>query len=136
MRKATVAGTEMTTGWGLKTFTQDAIDMWVEYKTEEEINAVKPNILIVGFGMPLQERWLLENWERVEANVALTGGGVFDILSGKLRRPPRWMTDHSLEWLGRLIIEPRQLNIGSVVSLKPLWQPQLPGSSSVLPSSG
>lgn len=75
----------------------------------QKINAVKPNILIVGFGMPLQERWLMENWERIEANVALTGGAVFDYVSGELRRAPRWMTDHGLEWLGRLIIEPRRL---------------------------
>jgi N-acetylglucosaminyldiphosphoundecaprenol N-acetyl-beta-D-mannosaminyltransferase len=75
----------------------------------QQINAVRPNILIVGFGMPLQERWLMENWERIEANVALTGGAVFDYISGELRRGPRWMTDHSLEWLARLIIEPRRL---------------------------
>lgn len=75
----------------------------------QQINAAKPNILIVGFGMPLQERWLMENWERIEANVALTGGAVFDYVSGKLRRPPRWMAEHNLEWLGRLFIEPRRL---------------------------
>ena len=74
-----------------------------------DINAVKPNILIVGFGMPLQERWLMENWEKIEANVALTGGAVFDYISGELHRGPRWMIDHSLEWLARLIIEPRRL---------------------------
>lgn len=73
------------------------------------INTVKPNILIVGFGMPLQERWLMENWDRIEANVALTGGAVFDYVSGELHRAPRWMTDHGLEWLGRFIIEPRRL---------------------------
>ena len=75
----------------------------------QRINAAKPNILIVGFGMPLQERWLMENWDRIEANVALTGGAVFDYVSGELRRPPRWMTEHNLEWLGRLMIEPRRL---------------------------
>jgi len=75
----------------------------------QAINAVKPNILIVGFGMPIQERWLMENWERIDANVALTGGAVFDYVSGELRRGPRWMTDHGLEWLARLIIEPRRL---------------------------
>lgn len=75
----------------------------------EAINAVKPNILIVGFGMPLQERWLMVNWDRIEANVALPGGAVFDYVSGELRRAPRWMTDHGLEWLGRLLIEPRRL---------------------------
>jgi len=75
----------------------------------EQINAVRPNILVVGFGMPLQERWLLENWAEIEANVALTGGAVFDYISGDLRRAPRWMTDNGLEWLGRLLIEPRRL---------------------------
>ncbi len=75
----------------------------------QAINAVKPNILILGFGMPLQERWLMENWEHIEANVTLTGGAVFDYVSGELHRAPRWMTDHGLEWLGRLIIEPRRL---------------------------
>lgn len=75
----------------------------------EEINAVQPDILVVGFGMPLQEQWLLENWERLNARVTLTGGAVFDYISGELRRAPRWMTDHGLEWLGRLVIEPRRL---------------------------
>lgn len=75
----------------------------------EEINAVRPQILIVGFGMPVQERWLWENWKDVRANVALTGGAVFEYTSGRLRRAPRWMTDHGLEWLGRLLIEPRRL---------------------------
>jgi len=75
----------------------------------EQINAVKPNILIVGFGMPLQERWLMQNWDRIDANVALTGGAVFDYVSGELQRAPRWMTDNGLEWLGRLLIEPRRL---------------------------
>lgn len=73
------------------------------------INAIKPDILLVGFGMPLQERWLAENWHRMEAGVALTGGGVFDYVSGTRKRAPAWMTKHSLEWLGRLLIEPKRL---------------------------
>lgn len=75
----------------------------------QKINATQPNILVVGLGMPLQERWLMENWDCIKANVALTGGAVFDYISGDLRRAPRWMTDHGLEWLGRLVIEPRRL---------------------------
>jgi len=73
------------------------------------INIAKPDLLIVGFGMPVQERWLMENWHRVAAHVALTGGAVFDYVSGEVRRAPSWMTDHGLEWLGRLVIEPRRL---------------------------
>lgn len=75
----------------------------------DQINAIHPNILIVGFGMPLQEKWLLENWERLDVNVILTGGAVFDYISGELRRGPKWMTDNGLEWLARLLIEPRRL---------------------------
>jgi len=75
----------------------------------EAVNRTRPNLLLVAFGMPLQERWLMENWDRIDANVALTGGAVFDYLTGELRRAPRWLTAHGLEWLGRLVIEPRRL---------------------------
>ena len=75
----------------------------------QQINAAQPDILIVGFGMPLQEQWLSENWEQINAHVALTGGAVFDYLSGELQRAPTWMTNNGLEWLGRLFIEPRRL---------------------------
>lgn len=75
----------------------------------EEINAVAPDILLVGFGMPLQERWLMENWRRIDARVALTGGAVFDYVSGELRRGPRTLTDNGFEWLARMIVEPRRL---------------------------
>lgn len=74
-----------------------------------DINAARPNILIVGMGMPMQERWLLDNWNRIDANIALTGGAVFDYISGDLKRAPAWMTNNGLEWLGRLLIEPRRL---------------------------
>lgn len=75
----------------------------------EGINAVKPNILVLGMGMPLQEEWLMNNWPLINANVALTGGAVFDYVSGTLQRAPTWMTDNHLEWLGRLVIEPSRL---------------------------
>jgi N-acetylglucosaminyldiphosphoundecaprenol N-acetyl-beta-D-mannosaminyltransferase len=75
----------------------------------QKINEARCNILIVGFGMPLQEKWLMENWKYIDANIALTGGAVFDYISGELRRSPQWMTNHGLEWLGRLIIEPSRL---------------------------
>ena len=64
---------------------------------------------MVGFGMPLQERWVHEQRGAIHARVVLTAGAAVDYVSGRLRRPPRWMTDHGLEWLGRLLIEPRRL---------------------------
>jgi N-acetylglucosaminyldiphosphoundecaprenol N-acetyl-beta-D-mannosaminyltransferase len=74
-----------------------------------KINKLKPDILLVGFGMPLQEKWILENWEDLQVKIALPVGALFDYLAGEVKRAPRWMTDHGLEWLGRLIIEPRRL---------------------------
>lgn len=75
----------------------------------QAINSVKPDILLVGFGMPLQEKWIMENFDRLEVKVFMPVGAAFDYVSGTVRRAPRWMTDHGLEWLGRLVIEPRRL---------------------------
>ncbi len=74
-----------------------------------EINAAAPDVLLLGLGMPLQERWLMENRHKLNFGVALTGGAVFDYASGNLRRGPRLLTDNGLEWLARLFIEPRRL---------------------------
>jgi N-acetylglucosaminyldiphosphoundecaprenol N-acetyl-beta-D-mannosaminyltransferase len=74
-----------------------------------KVNAARPDILIVGLGMPLQERWLMENRDAIDANVALTGGAVFDYVSGGLRRGPRLLTDNGFEWLARLIVDPHRL---------------------------
>ena len=74
-----------------------------------EINRQKPDILIVGLGMPIQEKWLMDNWEKIDANIFLTGGAVFDYASGKAKRAPRWMIRLQLEWLFRLLQEPRRL---------------------------
>jgi N-acetylglucosaminyldiphosphoundecaprenol N-acetyl-beta-D-mannosaminyltransferase len=70
------------------------------------INAARPDILLVGFGMPVQERWLAENWPRLEARVAITGGAIFEYVVGDLPRGPDWMTQHYLEWLARALISP------------------------------
>jgi len=73
------------------------------------INKFHPQILILGFGMPLQERWISDNIDDLQINMAFPAGALFDYMAGEVRRAPRWMTEHGLEWLGRLIIEPRRL---------------------------
>jgi N-acetylglucosaminyldiphosphoundecaprenol N-acetyl-beta-D-mannosaminyltransferase len=75
----------------------------------QEINTTRPDVLLVGMGMPFQERWLLENWDRIETKVAFPVGALFDYVAGELPRAPHWMTDHGLEWLGRLMVEPGRL---------------------------
>lgn len=73
------------------------------------INQSRATLLLVGFGMPTQEQWLVENREILNPLVSLAVGALFDTLSGNIQRMPRYITDHGLEWLGRLIIEPRRL---------------------------
>jgi len=98
-----------------------------------DINGARPNILILGLGMPLQEQWLRDNWERIDADVALTGGAVFDYLSGNLQRAQTWMTANGLEWLGRLAIEPgrlwRRYVVGNPVFLARVLKQRLISSS-------
>lgn len=75
----------------------------------DAINAAQADILVIGMGQPLQEKWLLENWEKLNPSVTLPVGAMFDYLAGETRRAPRWLTDHGLEWLGRLLVEPARL---------------------------
>ena len=75
----------------------------------ERIKVTQPDMLLVGFGMPLQEKWILENENELATQVIFTVGAAFDYVSGRQKRPPAWMTDHGLEWLGRMLIEPKRL---------------------------
>lgn len=74
-----------------------------------EINALHPNILLVGFGTPLQEKWIDRYSEHLEVPVVWAVGALMDFVTGKKPRAPRWMLDHGLEWLYRLWSEPRRL---------------------------
>ncbi|MBK9051491.1 MAG: WecB/TagA/CpsF family glycosyltransferase [Chloroflexi bacterium] len=74
-----------------------------------KINDYQPDILIVGMGMPVQERWLYDNWEQINATAIMTSGAVFDYVSGHRQRPPLLFTDTGFEWLGRFLAEPRRL---------------------------
>jgi N-acetylglucosaminyldiphosphoundecaprenol N-acetyl-beta-D-mannosaminyltransferase len=70
------------------------------------IQQSRPDILLVGFGMPAQEKWIYENWDRIAARLVIPCGAIFEYVAGDLKRGPRWMTDHYLEWLARVIISP------------------------------
>jgi N-acetylglucosaminyldiphosphoundecaprenol N-acetyl-beta-D-mannosaminyltransferase len=75
----------------------------------DKINKFQPGILYVGFGMPLQERWILDNINRIEARVFLPLGACLDFYTGSVYRGPTWMTDRGLEWLTRFFTEPQRL---------------------------
>ena len=73
------------------------------------INQAAPDLLLINMGMPRQERWLYDNRARLTVPVVITAGALVDHVAGLVRRPPRWVTDAGLEWLVRLLIEPRRL---------------------------
>ena len=68
-----------------------------------------PDLLWVGLSTPKQERWMYEHRERLKVPVMLGVGAAFDMNSGRLRRAPKWMRENGLEWLFRLLAEPRRL---------------------------
>lgn len=75
----------------------------------EAINRSGADILIVGLGMPLQEKWLQANAGRLEVPVRMTCGAAFEYLAGWKQRCPEWMGRLGLEWLYRLGQEPRRM---------------------------
>ncbi|MDJ0848761.1 MAG: WecB/TagA/CpsF family glycosyltransferase [Myxococcota bacterium] len=83
--------------------------------TEEEdrevvdtIAASGVRILFVGIGCPRQEHWMAAHRDRVDA-VMIGVGAAFDFLAGVKAQAPRWLQDAGLEWLFRLVHEPRRL---------------------------
>jgi len=75
----------------------------------QSINALKPNIVLVAFGAPLQEKWIRKHIEQIDANLLLGVGGLFDFYSGDKKRAPVWMRNNGLEWVYRLYLEPGRL---------------------------
>ncbi|HAX76089.1 MAG TPA: glycosyltransferase [Cyanobacteria bacterium UBA11372] len=75
----------------------------------DRINAYKPHILMVGMSMPRQERWVLDNFDRLNTNTILTAGATLDYAAGAVPTPPRWAGKLGLEWLFRLVAEPKRL---------------------------
>ena len=73
------------------------------------INSAAPDIIWVGLGCPKQERWMLENVTKLNHAVLIGVGAAFDFHSGNVRRAPVWMRSSGLEWLHRLLCEPRRL---------------------------
>jgi len=81
-------------------------------KKEEEIVAEikekRPDILLVGMGVPKQEKWINKNLNRLDVPVCIGVGGSFDVLSGRIPRAPLWMQRHGMEWIYRSIKQPNR----------------------------
>jgi N-acetylglucosaminyldiphosphoundecaprenol N-acetyl-beta-D-mannosaminyltransferase len=75
----------------------------------DAINRAAPDVLWVGLGTPKQEAWMREHRDRLRVPVMVGVGAAFDFLSGHKTQAPAWMRGHGLEWLFRLLQEPRRL---------------------------
>ena len=73
------------------------------------IRTARPDILFTAFTMPRGERWLAANYQSLGVPVLANIGAAIDFAAGRVRRAPRWMQKCGLEWLFRLLLEPRRL---------------------------
>lgn len=73
------------------------------------IRDLKPDILVIGLGSPKQEKYIYRYYKRMGIPFSIGLGASFDFAAGRIRRAPRWMSRNGLEWLFRLIMEPKRL---------------------------
>lgn len=74
------------------------------------INEANPDLLWIGMTAPKQEKWTYSHWKELNIHCHVgTIGAVFDFYAGTAKRAPQWWQEHSLEWLYRLIIEPKRM---------------------------
>lgn len=73
------------------------------------ISDVKPDLLVACFGCPKQEKWIYENIGKYDAKVSVCAGATVDFLAGNVKRAPRWMSEHGLEWFYRFLQEPKRM---------------------------
>lgn len=74
------------------------------------INEADPDLLWIGMTAPKQEKWAYKHWNELNIRCHCgTIGAVFDFYAGTVKRAPLWWQEHSLEWLYRLLMEPRRM---------------------------
>jgi len=102
------------------------------FTTEEEpavvaeINDSGAAILLVAFGVPRQELWIASRRNELKTPVCLGVGGLFDFYSGRIARAPVWMREIGLEWVWRMLQEPKRMwrryIIGNPLFLSRVWR--------------
>lgn len=76
----------------------------------EAINQANPDLLWIGMTAPKQKKWAYRHWNELHIHCHCgTIGAVFDFFAGTMERAPMWWQEHSLEWLYRLIKEPKRM---------------------------
>jgi N-acetylglucosaminyldiphosphoundecaprenol N-acetyl-beta-D-mannosaminyltransferase len=80
-----------------------------EIQLQEMVAAAKPDVLWVGLSTPKQERWMHAHRDSLPVPLMVGVGAAFDFHTGRVKQAPRWMRENGLEWLFRLVQEPRRL---------------------------
>lgn len=75
----------------------------------QNVNAFQPDVLFVGMTAPKQEKWAYTNFNKLEVGHVCSIGAVFDFYAGTIKRAPKWMIKLGLEWLFRLLKEPKRM---------------------------
>lgn len=76
----------------------------------DAINAANPDLLWIGMTAPKQEKWTYSHWDELNIHCHVgTIGAVFDFFAGTVERAPIWWQEHGLEWLYRLLKEPKRM---------------------------
>lgn len=97
-------------------------DISIHIDILKNINKFKPDILFVGLGAPKQEKWIYHNLDKLNVKIVMTVGGAFDYYSGKLGIVPGWMARGGLEWLWRVLQEPKRIKrIFNAVVIFPIY---------------
>lgn len=78
-------------------------------KINSMISEAHPDLLITCFGCPKQEKFIYQNIEKYDAKVSICAGATVDFLAGNVKRAPKWMSDHGLEWFYRFLQEPKRM---------------------------
>lgn len=78
-------------------------------KLIDDINSKNPDFIWIGLGAPKQEHFIRENVDKLNSGIMIGVGAAFDYQVGRIKRAPQWMQSLSLEWLYRLLQEPRRL---------------------------
>jgi N-acetylglucosaminyldiphosphoundecaprenol N-acetyl-beta-D-mannosaminyltransferase len=110
------AALRVQTRWaGIKVVGQDSPAFGFEKNESENRKILQlirdsvPDILVVGLGAPKQELWVYQHIDEINAKVALCVGATIDFLAGEKVRAPMWLRNLGLEWLHRMLTEPRRL---------------------------
>lgn len=90
------------------------------------INQSQANILLVAYGAPRQELWIAQHRDQLQVTVCMGVGGLFDFYSGRIARAPLWLRELGMEWVWRLLQEPKRMwrryIIGNPLFLYRVWR--------------